>query len=68
MGAIVGEMKSLNTRLLDVWVFFKQGVGVLGVSENVGKVKVFNDSEGAMKDGNGCTAVRPSFSNRVTMT
>ena len=68
MGAIVGEAKFLKTRLLVVRMLCKQTVGVLGVSKNVGNVRDFNDSEGAMKVGNGCIAARPSVSNRVTMT
>lgn len=68
MGAIVGEVKSLKKRLLGVRESSKQGVGVLDISESVGKVGAFNDNEGAMNVGNGCTAARPSVSSRVTMT
>lgn len=68
MGAIVGEVKSLKMRLLGVRVFCERGGDILGVSENSGKARVFNDGEGAMKIGNGCTATRPSVSSRVPIT
>lgn len=53
--------------LLGLRVLSKQGMDVLGVSDNVGKARVLSDSEGAMKVGNGCTAARPSVSSRVTI-
>lgn len=69
MGAIVEEeVKSLKTRLLGGRVLCKTGVEVLGISENVDKDKLSNNSEGAMKVGNSCTGARPSVSSRVTMT
>ena len=68
MGAIVGEVKSLKMRLLRVRVFCEQSEDILVVSENIGKARVFNNGEGAMKVGNVCTAARPSVSSRVTMT